>query len=317
MGWVVVVPYFILVKPLIALVSPRLLETAFPLGLTSAIVYSFMDLYAFSTLATQFPFPLGMFALLSFGFTPLVALTQGHPQADRLALFYWALVLKFLLKPVTVKRFTMGRGMLTGGKINIILATLAGILGALSKENEAVAFGIALFLLAITRRYHGGNRPYWWMWFGETVGTLTALAVSWILVTRQHDWYWGLQGHRNIGYMWEKYGSQTNFTMVWNYLTYMGESAFIGAVVYFVCGLLLGKKMNPSYNAQGRLIVWCLTMCLTGHLMTVAVGRYIVAMAHEWSRQLIVFSYLFTFWLFGMIQVMRSALAEKQAVETK
>jgi len=282
--------------------NPKLTESAFPTHVASSFVVACAYLFSFILLFLSLKMFSGALALLGLGLVPIVVGAKGLTTNDAVILLYWSVFivsLPYILK-IFDNKYSNGIKALKNIYGYLFLAFLWGLIGSWVVENTGVAFSITLFVLAVTKKYHGKNRPYWPIYFSSCVGTLLALGIAWVMVHRHPDVFWVTEG-RGIEATWDVYSSNDRLVALIVYSRNMIVGPAYLAVFAFFGLLIFGKRICIFDNEKFYYQTWVSGACLIGFGCTAIAGLWMGAgYDNEWQRQLLPMSFLFTWWIFSL-----------------
>ena len=300
MGWIPLGVEYIFVKPLSFVFGSealnsfvwgsKVLECDSTILLAAAFTFSSSLIFTFLGIWNFFPKWVSVFAVMSFGFLPLTVPILGINRYDFLVLLYWTIVIlsfSILLNQISIRRV-------------YFLTACLSVFGQWTMENTGVAFSISLFLLAITKSFHGWDKPFFKMWKISVVCVVGAALVAWFMAHRHPDVYWVHPG-KNINACWEMYGANNSIKLVIRSLFYMIKLPMIlGAITFFLMFVFRFKlEQEMIYKFKYSFLISL--MALFGFLLTAAVGTRVSGLYLEWTRQYLPLTLLFTWCFFNFI----------------
>ena len=300
-SWAVLGVKTLIVEPMLNIFARKYKDFGvLPIEIASSLVTALNYILVFLFLSLSFKSTIGFLALLGFGLIPFTTHHVGLVHHDSFVLLFWTIYLKvavtFLYK-IEYKHPIINK--------YIIYSLLMAMIASWIMENIGIAFSIALFILAVTKKYHGPDKPYWRMYFSAVVGTLLALAISWVLCNRHPDVFWTHPG-MGIESTWKVYSKHDRLLDLFEFSIRIIATPvlFVGfaSIILAVFGNRFDKKPNPHDYHKHYILIWFSGAALIGFFCTALAGLWMGAgFRNEWPRQLLPLSLLFTWFAFNII----------------
>jgi hypothetical protein len=300
MGWIPLGVDYIFVKPLSFVFGSEVLNSfvwgSKVLGrdstilLAAAFTFSSSLIFTFLGIWNFFPKWVSVFAVMSFGLLPLTVPILGINRYDFLVLLYWTIViLSFsnLLNQMSIRR------------VYILIACLS-VFGQWTMENTGVAFSISLFLLSVTKSFHGWDKPFFKMWKISVACVIGAALVAWLMTHRHPDVFWIHPG-KSFNALYETYGQYNSIKVIIRTMFYMIRLPMILGTITFFLMFVFRFRLEQEMICKFKYSFLISLMALFAFLLTAAVGTSVSGLYLEWTRQYLPLTLLFTWSYFNLI----------------
>lgn len=257
-------------------------------AVADAVITTCCLLICFLSFVIISPNIIGMLAMCSFGFLPIINPMSGLMRYDTVILGFWA-CLCIYLKENTLKL----------EKTFPLILTV--IFGTLIFENTGFSLSVSLFSLHLMRKYHGINFNFKKLAFISFVTWISTLSIELLLAYRHADTFWiqSVNGG-GISNLHRFYGKYNQFFYIFIFCFKILIPALILTFL-----ILVGKLVRKEKDSGLPRLPFLHLSLLIGFFACVLVGRFVSGLGSEWPRQLLPFCYLTTICLAQILPDLR------------
>jgi len=304
-GWIVAGVYESLFAPILNLKSVMkkryvllgMNKSDFTASTSPAASFVVMScfLFSFMLLFLNFHPLVGFFALVALNSVFLFNFSKGGLVVyDSIMMLFWPLVIIYF-SPLASK---------FKNKKLMAAFFLIGLAASWLMENVGIAFSIAMFLLAISKKYHSKDSKisFWKIYISSSLGTLFALGISWVATHRHHDVFWIFPG-RGIEATWDVYSKGDSLRDLLNFSGFMTNRTVVISIITFIIFIIFRNKINVTEDFEKhRLQLWISLACIIGFMCTSFAGLWMGAgFINEYSRQLLPLANMMVWFSFTLV----------------